>query len=426
MKIVLFGGSGILGTELSKLNTEIINPSHQEVDIRNAEQVAQFLEDNNPDIVINSAAVLDNRVIEKFPNEAIMTNIVGAANIAMACRELDIRLVYISTDYIYKGDRGNYKETDEILPYNRYAWTKLGGESSAVCVKNHLIVRTSFGKTEFAYHEAFTDKWASKDYVDVIAPKIYDVAVSPLTGIINIGTERKSLYNYAKRRNPDVNAVRLADSVFFTPQDTSFNLQKYMDYKSSSNACRPHTNCRVCENSEMEKYLDLGIMPLPNALEFTSLRAKEQERFPLQVLFCPNCMLSQLSVVIDPGKMFSYYTYRSAVNGGYKIHCQKMAESLAEKYNLNTSTFHIDIAGNDGTLLQEFKNVLDHQVLNVDPATNLTAIAQANGISSITDFWSVDLIEQIITKYGEADLITATNVFAHVDSVTDFLQAATA
>lgn len=423
MKIILFGGSGSLGSELKKINPEIITPSHNEVDIRDVDAVSNFIITHKPDLVINAAAIIDNRVVEKFPEEAIMTNIIGAGNISIVCRQLDIRLVYLSTDYIYKGDRGNYKETDEILPYNKYAWTKLGGECSTVCVKNHLIVRTSFGKSNFNYHEAFTDKWASKDYVDVIAPLIYQVSVSPLTGVINVGTERKSLYDYAVERNPEVLPVKLSNSVFFTPSDTSLNLQKLLDYQSESNSCKPHTHCRVCGNDKMEKYLDLGIMPLPNSLEFTSLRAKDQERFPLQVLFCPDCMLSQLSVIIDPGKMFSYYTYRSAVNGGYKIHCQKMAESLHEKYELNPNSFHVDIAGNDGTLLQEFKNVLDHKVLNIDPATNLTAIARANNIPSLTEFWSSELAFDLASS-GQADLITATNVFAHVDDVNDFIRAA--
>lgn len=438
MKIILFGGHGTLGIELQKINPELICPKHSEVNLEDAYEVHKCIEHHKPDIVINAAAILDNRVLEMTPEKAISTNIIGAANVANKCIASNIRLVYISTDYVYRGDRGNYLETDEILPFNLYAWTKLGGECSAVGVKNHLIIRTSFGKSAFSYPQAFIDKWSSKDYVDKIAPLVYDAALSPITGVLNIGTERKTLFAYAAQRNSHVKPVKLSDTNFFTPYDTSLNLQKWINYKSEKSLAKNHTNCRICGSNNLTKYLDLGLMPLANNLEITSLRAKEKERFPLQVMFCEDCGLSQLSVVIDPAKMFSYYTYESGINAGYVEHCFEMAKSLQVKYVNSTDEFktnkffHIDIAGNDGTLLKQalrvHKNVFEeegeYKVLNVDPATNLTAIAEQNGIESLSDFWSLDLAKQIETSHGKADLITATNVFAHVDNVKEFIEAA--
>lgn len=427
MKILLLGSSGLLGSHLKLIDSEMICPSSTTADINDTYNIAEYIANVKPDIVINAAAIIDNRVIEKTPERAIKTNILGAANVAMACIENNIRLIYISTDYVYRGDSGNYKETDSIYPFNFYAWTKLGGECSAKGVLNHLIIRTSFGSDSFAYKQAFIDKWASKDYIDIIAPMIYEAAISPLTGIINIGTERKTLYDYASRRNEDVIPVKLSETNFFTPYDTSLNLQKWMDYKAESPAARPHKNCRVCGSENLTKYLDLGLMPLANNLEYTSLRAKEKERFPLQVMFCENCGLSQLSVVIDPEKMFSNYVYRSSVNGGYVKHCRKMAIDLHDKFFKNfpakDELYHIDIAGNDGTLLKEFHEAyayIDHKPLNVDPAENLAAIAEAQGIPTIADFWSID----VAAKVERADLITATNVFAHVDDMLEFLMGA--
>lgn len=427
-KIILFGGWGTLGKELQKLNPEIICPNKSEVDIRYDKEVRYFIKRHNPDLVINAAAILDNRVLETMPDAAISTNIIGSANVANACIESNARLVYISTDYVYKGDRGNYTESDEILPFNFYAWTKLGGECSAHGVKNHLIVRTSFGPSTFSYHQAFSDKWSSKDYVDVIAPLIYEAAISPITGILNLGTDRKTLYSYAIQRNEKVKPVKIAETSFNTPYDTSLNLQKWINYKSSNPIAKPHTNCRVCEYKGMTKYLDLGLMPLANNLEFTAQAAREKERFPLQVMFCDNCGLSQLSVVIDPAKMFSYYTYRSGINGGYVKHCFEMCEHLQEKYLKETcSPLHIDIAGNDGTLLIQAKKAYEkkggYRTLNVDPASNLAAIAETQGIQTIVDFWSQNVAKRILRAHGTADLITATNVFAHVDSVREFIEA---
>lgn len=424
MKTLLFGGSGLLGTELRKISKNIIAPSHSEVDIIEFDKLREYIKSINPDLVINACAETDNRKIEKFPQLAINTNIIGAGNLSIICRELNIRLVYISTDYIYKGNRGNYVESDEILPFNLYAWTKLGGECSTVSVKNHLIIRTSFGKNKFDYPVAFVDKWVSKDYVDIIAPLIYEAALSPLTGVLNLGTKRKTLYEHAKERNADVQPIKVSETNYFTPYDNSLNLQKWIDYKSAKSIAKPHDVCRICENKNMVKYLDLGLMPLANNLEFTSVGAKDKQRFPLQVLFCENCSLSQLSVVIDPEKMFSYYTYRSSVNGGYVQHCKRMAGQLKEKFKLNKDSFHVDIAGNDGTLLKQFKDEIGLKTLNVDPATNLVAIAEALGIESIADFWGLELADKIVKSHGHADLITATNVFAHVDNVKQFILSA--
>lgn len=422
MKILVFGGNGTLGKELQKINKDLICPSHDYVAIEDDMAVEACIKRERPDIVVNAAAVIDNRILEKRPEVAITTNIIGAANIAKECIRNNIRLVYISTDYVYKGDRGNYLETDELLPFNFYAWTKMGGEASTRGVKNHLIIRVSFGKSKFSYPVSFVDKWSSKDYVDVIAPMIYDAILSPLTGVLNLGTERKTLFSHAKERNADVKPVKLAETSFFTPYDTSLNMQRWINYSSEKSICKPVTHCRACGSDHLTKYLDLGPMPLSNNLENSSLSAKLSERFPLQILICEDCALSQLSVIVDPEKMFSNYVYRSSVNKPYVDHCRQMARTLKEKYSLNGSSFHIDIAGNDGALLKEFKEEIGLKVLNVDPASNLAAIAEAQGIPTIADFWSESVSEDIQIKYGKADLITATNVFAHVDDIYEFLR----
>lgn len=429
MKILLIGGSGMLGTELLKINPNIIHPTRKGLDIAKGD-AGFYIGQTNPDIVILAAAVTDNREVEKNPTKALDVNIIGSTNVAIACMARGIRLIYISTDYVYPGDHGNYRESDPLQPFNLYAWTKLGGECAVKAVPNHLIIRTSFGKNEFPYKQAFIDKWTSKDYVDKIAPLIYEAALSPLTGVVNIGTERKTLYAHAIERAKDsITPIKISESSFNTPYDTSLNLQKWMDYESSESIVKPHLECRVCGSKDMSKYLDLGLMPMANNLEFTAASAKEKERYPLQVLFCNNCALSQLSVVINPEKMFSNYVYRSSVNGGYIKHCEAMAKTLVcSDYGIRagiggTECFHIDIAGNDGALLRVFKEMFRHQVLNVDPASNLTAIAEQSGIPSRTDFWSTDLAHTIVERFGRwATLITATNVFAHLDHIHDFLK----
>ncbi|HSN07962.1 MAG TPA: class I SAM-dependent methyltransferase, partial [Hanamia sp.] len=115
--------------------------------------------------------------------------------------------------------------------------------------------------------------------------------------------------------------------------------------------------------------------------------------------------------------------YRSSISQGYKDHCRNMAIDLKERFGLTNKSFHIDIAGNDCALLSEFKNVIGCDILNVDPAKNLAGICMAANIPSLNLFWGLDAAKQIINSGNpKADLITATNVFAHVDDVSDFIK----
>lgn len=177
--------------------------------------------------------------------------------------------------------------------------------------------------------------------------------------------------------------------------------------------------CRVCGSENLAEYLDLGMMPLSNNLCDTPEQVAD--RFPLKVLFCEDCYLSQLSVVINPEILFGHYVYRSSIAQGYVDHCRKMAKDLKERYNLTEDSFHVDIAGNDGTLLGQFREEIGLKVLNIDPAKNLAAISSACGVPALCFFWGEETARRVVNGFGQADLITATNVFAHVDDVEGFL-----
>lgn len=183
---------------------------------------------------------------------------------------------------------------------------------------------------------------------------------------------------------------------------------------------KAHTICRVCWSEDMTKYLDLGELPLSNNLCNNAYEVPN--RYPLQVMLCNNCGLSQLSIVVDPEVMFSHYVYRSSINKPYVEHCRQMAKDLKEVYGLTKGSFHIDLAGNDCALLKEFRDEIGLKVLNVDPAKNLAEICCEKSIQTITAFWSEAIAEEILFNNGYADLITATNVFAHVDDVYDFMR----
>jgi dTDP-4-dehydrorhamnose reductase len=198
--IVITGQNGLLSKELQKLDSNIRGLSSNDFDITK-EDIKLKLKSLNPDIIIHSAAVTNSHDVNSNPILAIKTNIIGTAFLSEYCLENNKRLVYISTDYVYPGTDGNYKETDPILPYNNYAWTKLGGECSVKLVPNYLIIRTSFGASEFPYPQAWTNQIVSKDYVDIISPMILRVTKSSTIGILNIGTDSKTMFEYASKRN---------------------------------------------------------------------------------------------------------------------------------------------------------------------------------------------------------------------------------
>ena len=227
MKTIVLGGTGLLGSELKKLDRDLVCLGKKDCDISNIYHLSDLFTIKEFDTVILAAAELTKAPIF----ELITTNIISSSNVAKACLLAKKRLVYISSDYVYPGTSGNYKETDPILPVNNYAWSKLGGECAVRMVENHLIIRTSFGASEFPHDTAYNNLWTSKDYVDVIAPMILEASKSNLTGIINIGTEKKSMLDYARRRNPDITGKALTDNS--SPRDSSLNLTKWKSFHKS-------------------------------------------------------------------------------------------------------------------------------------------------------------------------------------------------
>ena len=231
-RIICTGGSGLLGSELGKILPDINYPSSQEFNITNYDQMKAYLKSNSCELIIHAAACASPPLVDKDPLTALETNIYGTCNIVKLCMEFDIRLVYISTDYVFKGDRGNYKEDDSVCPVNKYAWSKLGGECAVRMYDKSLIIRTTFGPNEFPYDKAFTDQWTSRESVSVIAGKISKVINEPLTGIIHIGGERKTVFEYARSLDHDKNIGKLSidDVSFNVPVDTSLNCARYNEF----------------------------------------------------------------------------------------------------------------------------------------------------------------------------------------------------
>jgi len=235
-KTLVLGGTGLLGKALKAIDPDLICLGRNECQIRNILDIQVSILKYEPDLIILCAAELDND--EKL--NLVWTNVVGSGNVSAVCNDSNTRLVYISTDYVYESTLGNYKESDALLPFNDYAWSKLGGECAVRLVPNHLIIRVSFGSSKFPYEFAYNNKWTSKDYVDIIAPMILQASNSDLQGVINIGTEKKTIFDFASQRN-EVKGKPLTDNS--SPRDSSLNLTKWKAFqKSIANADAVETN----------------------------------------------------------------------------------------------------------------------------------------------------------------------------------------
>lgn len=171
----------------------------------------------------------------------------------------------------------------------------------------------------------------------------------------------------------------------------------------------PHTSCRACGSGELEQYLDLGFQAPANALRKLGDDSPEFTP-PLSVSWCSACGLSQLDQVVDPKILYTNYPFRAGVSPGWQRHCAMLMISLESPGR----KFLIDIGSNDGTLLKEA--VERHwKVLGIDPEP-------IGSLPSIEGFWSSGMARRIARLHGQADVVTATNVFGHVDDAKDFLE----
>jgi len=227
--ILCTGGSGLLGREIQKRLPNACYPESKEFDITNYQQMEAFIRNRSIGLILHAAAFTAPPQIDKDPEKALDVNICGTANVVRLCMRHDIRLIYISTDYVFKGEAGPYQEADPVYPINKYAWSKLGGECAVQLHDDALIIRTSFGPNEFPYEKAFTDQWTSRESVASIAEKIVSILGTNYQGILHVGGSRKTVLEYARDLSGDRRIAPLyRDEVNFkVPRDTSLDCRLY-------------------------------------------------------------------------------------------------------------------------------------------------------------------------------------------------------
>ena len=227
-KIVITGGSGRFGTILKSHKTKhkLYFPSSKQLNILNLKNVEKYLENKKPDILIHLAGLSrPMKIHQENISKSIDLNIIGTANITKACEKKNIKLIYFSTNYVYPGTKGNYKEKDPLLPVNYYAWSKLGGEASVQLYKNSLILRVCMTEKPFVHKKAFANVKNSFIYHDDVVKILFKVLNQK--GVLNIGGKAMYVYNFAKKENKSVKKTFLKkNSNIGMPFDSSVNLSK--------------------------------------------------------------------------------------------------------------------------------------------------------------------------------------------------------
>jgi SAM-dependent methyltransferase len=183
--------------------------------------------------------------------------------------------------------------------------------------------------------------------------------------------------------------------------------------------------CLGCAAALADPFLDLGAQPLANAFVRPEDAARPEPRFPLAVAYCACCHLVQLTATAPPEALFEEYLYFTSYSDHFLVHARAMAAALVGRFALGPGSRVLEIASNDGYLLQFFLE-RGVPVLGVEPARNVAAVATGRGIPTLNRFFGPEAVDEIVDGFGRADVIVGNNVLAHVPAINAFFDAVAA
>lgn len=183
------------------------------------------------------------------------------------------------------------------------------------------------------------------------------------------------------------------------------------------------STCQICNSNNLHTVLDLGHQPLCDTLLTDATLNEPEKNYPLRMIWCENCTGVQIDYCVDGSEVYHPdYPYKSGVTKELVEYQVKIAESLIAKYNLKPNDLVIDVGSNDGTLLSGFKGT-GIRTVGVEP-TNIAKIANEGGIETIQAFFDIKTAGAVKEKYGQAAVIVATNTFAHMQTLGEFIMGA--
>lgn len=226
IKILVTGGDGRFSKVLREKN-KLLNltfANKKECNILDLKSIESIIRKLKPKIVIHCGGLSRPMSIHKKDIiKSIDLNIIGSANVTKICKKYKIKLIYFSTSYVYEGTKGNYKESGPVRPFNNYALSKLGGECAVAMYDNSLILRIAMTEKPFMYDKAFTNLKSNflfhEDLVFML-PKLIKKK-----GIINVGGKAQSIYDFAKKFNPNLKKIK-APKNFDLPLNQTMNVTK--------------------------------------------------------------------------------------------------------------------------------------------------------------------------------------------------------
>ena len=209
-KILFTGSNGRFGRVFKKIykNKNYLYPKKSDFNITDIKSIERYFKKNKPNLVIHCAAL--SRPMETHQKNislSITINIIGTCNLVQICEKYKVKLIYFSTGYVYPGSKGNYSEEANLKPINNYAWSKLGGECAVQMYPDSLILRICMTEKPFIHKKAFKNMKTNFIFHEEVA-KILPLFYSH-KGIINIGGKTQSVYNFAKKYNPNIKGINL-------------------------------------------------------------------------------------------------------------------------------------------------------------------------------------------------------------------------
>ena len=220
-KILVTGGEGRFATELKKIKTNInfFYLKKKQLDILDYKSLIKAIKKYKPDSILHLAGLSRPMSLhDKNVVKSINLNIVGTANVVKACVTSKIKIIYFSTSYIYQGKKGNYKESDPLLPWSNYGWSKLGGESAVQMYKNSLILRVCMTERPFVHDKAYSNVKSNFIFQDDLAKKF--IQIINKRGSFNIGGISQTIYSFVKKHNKKIKKIK-SNGDFPLKQDMS-------------------------------------------------------------------------------------------------------------------------------------------------------------------------------------------------------------
>ena len=208
VKILLTGSDSRFGKIFRKIKSKnkFIFRNKKELNILSKKSIQKNLKRFKPNYVLHLAGLSrPMKIHEKQISKSIDLNIIGTANLVKEVSKLGIKMIYLSTSYVYPGTKGNYKETDPIKPWNNYSWSKLGGECSVQMYKNSLIIRLCMTEKPFIHNRAYANVKLNFMFQEDAAKLILKIIGKK--GIINLGGPSQTVYNFAKKFNKKIKKI---------------------------------------------------------------------------------------------------------------------------------------------------------------------------------------------------------------------------